>query len=244
MQMSSSANLTCSESASAVEYTATVWMPSSRQAQMMRRAISPRLAIRIFLNMEWGGARSSRRALPDLEQRLPVLHRLAVRHERLEDLAVAIRLDLVHQLHRLDDAQHLALLHALRDLDEGAGAWPGGAVEGAHDRRFHQVYIGRLHGRGTGGGSVQRLWRRGCRRRRENGCCGPCLTVPDGGPFHQLDLETLALQLELDEARGLDVFHQLLDFTVQASSTHIRSPGDRGRPRHPRPDGRLRLFAS
>jgi len=47
MQMSSSANFTCRESASAVEYTATVWMPSSRQAQMMRRAISPRLAIRI-----------------------------------------------------------------------------------------------------------------------------------------------------------------------------------------------------
>src|SRR5436309_2257792 len=133
MQMSSSANLTCSESASAVEYTATVWMPSSRQAQMMRRAISPRLAIRIFLNMEWEGARSCRRALPDLEQRLPVLHRLAVRHERLEDLAVAIRLDLVHQL---------------------------------------------------------------------------------------------------------------LDLTVQESSTHTRSPGARGRSRHPRPDGRARLPAS
>jgi hypothetical protein len=28
-----------------------VRMPSSRQAQMMRRAISPRLAMRIFLNM-------------------------------------------------------------------------------------------------------------------------------------------------------------------------------------------------
>src|SRR5256885_4805585 len=115
MQMSSSANLTCRESASAVEYTATVWMPSSRQAQMMRRAISPRLAIRIFLNMERRRARSCRRGFADLEQRLPVLHGLPVGHERLEDLAVAIRFDLVHQLHRLDDAQNLSLLHLVAD---------------------------------------------------------------------------------------------------------------------------------
>src|SRR5881296_2298672 len=119
MQMSSSANLTCSESASAVEYTATVWMPSSRQAQMIRSAISPRLAIRIFLNMGCAGTGSCRRGLPDLEQRLPVLHRLPVRDQSLENLAVAVRLDLVHQLHRLDDAHHLPLLHPVPDLDEG-----------------------------------------------------------------------------------------------------------------------------
>src|SRR2546426_12006872 len=202
MQMSSSANLTCSESASAVEYTATVWMPSSRQAQMMRRAISPRLAIRIFLNMEWEGARSCRRALPDLEQRLPVLHRLAVRHERLEDLAVAIRLDLVHQLHRLDDAQHLALLHTIGDLDERTGGWGAGAVERAHDRRLHQMDVGGLDGRGTGGGRIQSLGG-GSRRHRGNSEHGGArLAVPDGRPLHQFDLEALALQLELDEARG------------------------------------------
>src|SRR5436309_10853615 len=131
MQMSSSANLTCSESASAVEYTATVWMPSSRQAQMMRRAISPRLAIRIFLNMEWEGARSCRRALPDLEQRLPVLHRLAFPTKRLEVLPAAFRLDLVIHLNRLDDAQHLALLTPFRNPDNRPGAGPPGAEEGA-----------------------------------------------------------------------------------------------------------------
>src|SRR6266545_4007083 len=118
MQMSSSANLTCRESESAVEYTATVWIPSSRQAQMIRRAISPRLAIRIFLNMGWEGPRSCRRGLSDLEQRLRVLHRLAVGYQSLEDLAVAVRLDLVHQFHRLDDAHHLTLLHPVSDLDE------------------------------------------------------------------------------------------------------------------------------
>src|SRR5438093_10355974 len=144
MQMSSSANLTCRESASAVEYTATVWIPSSRQAQMMRRAISPRLAIRIFLNMDRRAARSCRRALLDLEQRLPVLHRLAVRHQGLQDLAVAVRLDLVHQLHRLDDADDLSLLHAIRDLDERTASGGARAVEGAHDRRFDEMDVGGL----------------------------------------------------------------------------------------------------
>src|SRR6185436_18480996 len=51
MQTSSSANRTCSDSRSASEYTATVWMPSSRQARMTRSAISPRLAIKTFLNI-------------------------------------------------------------------------------------------------------------------------------------------------------------------------------------------------
>src|SRR5215210_3919070 len=51
MQTSSSAKRTCSDSRSASEYTATVCTPSSRQARMTRSAISPRLAIRTFLNM-------------------------------------------------------------------------------------------------------------------------------------------------------------------------------------------------
>src|SRR4051794_11469526 len=52
MQTSSSAKRTCSDSRSASEYTATVSTPSSRQARMTRSAISPRLAIRTFLNTE------------------------------------------------------------------------------------------------------------------------------------------------------------------------------------------------
>src|SRR5919106_340518 len=42
---------TCSASASASEWTATVPIPSRRQVRMIRQAISPRLAIRIFLNI-------------------------------------------------------------------------------------------------------------------------------------------------------------------------------------------------
>src|ERR1700749_4506517 len=64
-QTLSSAKRTCIASASAVECTATVGMPSSRQARWMRSAISPRLAIRILLNNASG---------LDDHQRLAILH--------------------------------------------------------------------------------------------------------------------------------------------------------------------------
>ena len=51
MQTLSAARRTYMAAASAVECTATVAMPSSLQARRMRRAISPRLAIRILSNM-------------------------------------------------------------------------------------------------------------------------------------------------------------------------------------------------
>jgi hypothetical protein len=51
MHTDSSASLTYFASVSASECTTTVRMPSSRQARWMRRAISPRLAIRIFSNI-------------------------------------------------------------------------------------------------------------------------------------------------------------------------------------------------
>ena len=72
MHTLSSARRTCMASASAVECTATVAMPSSRQARCTRSAISPRLAMRIFLNM-----------LLDDQQRLVIFHRLAGGDEQL-----------------------------------------------------------------------------------------------------------------------------------------------------------------
>ena len=47
----SSAKRTCKLSASAVEYTATDLIPISLQVRITRKAISPRLAINIFLNI-------------------------------------------------------------------------------------------------------------------------------------------------------------------------------------------------
>src|ERR1700730_11917940 len=110
MQTLSSARRTCIALASAVECTATVLMPISRQARWMRSAISPRLAIRIFSNM-----------LAEDEQRLPVLHRLAVFHQYRLHHAGGVGLDLIHQLHRLDDANRLAFLDGLADLNKGLG---------------------------------------------------------------------------------------------------------------------------
>src|ERR1700748_709781 len=51
MQMASSAKRTWSELRSASLYTATAFTPRSLQAQMTRKAISPRFAINIFLNI-------------------------------------------------------------------------------------------------------------------------------------------------------------------------------------------------
>src|ERR1041384_7443145 len=102
MQTFSSAKRTCNDSASAVECTATVRIPISRQARMTRRAISPRFAMRTFLNMR--GRLDG--CQPD--QPLTVFHVLAILGQDLGDLAVGLGLDLVHQLHRLDDADDLA----------------------------------------------------------------------------------------------------------------------------------------
>jgi hypothetical protein len=51
MQTASSAKRTCKLSLSAVEKTATVFIPISLQVRMIRKAISPLFAINIFLNM-------------------------------------------------------------------------------------------------------------------------------------------------------------------------------------------------
>src|SRR5574338_787793 len=130
MHTDSSARRTYLASVSASECTATVLTPSSRQARSTRSAISPRLAMRIFSNMT-GSA--------DDEQRLAVFDRLAVLDHDGLDHAADVGLDLVHQLHRFDDAQALARGDALTELDEGLGARRRGAVEGANHRRLDHM---------------------------------------------------------------------------------------------------------
>src|ERR1700722_3127743 len=114
MQTLSSASRTFIALASAVECTATVLIPMSRQARWMRNAISPRLAIRTFSNMP-GKRGAARRALFDQHQRAAVLDRLGVADKDPGDAAAARRADLVHHLHRLDDQQDLPFADRIAD---------------------------------------------------------------------------------------------------------------------------------
>src|SRR3954447_2438023 len=109
MQTLSSASLTHMAPLSASECTATVEMPISLHARCTRRAISPRLAMRIFSNM----------GLADDRERLAELHGLPILDQDRHDLASPRRGDRVHGLHRLDDHQGLASLDAVADLHEG-----------------------------------------------------------------------------------------------------------------------------
>src|SRR5256885_2965117 len=154
MHTDSSASFTYLASVSASEYTTTVRMPISRQARWMRSAISPRLAIRIFSNM-----------LAENEQRLPVLHRLAVFHEHRLHHARGVGLDLVHQLHRLDDANRLAFLDGLADLDKRFGIGRRRTVKGTDHGCLHDMAFLACLGFGC-----RRRCRGGWRRESLGGC--------------------------------------------------------------------------
>src|SRR4051794_2485597 len=145
MHTDSSASITYLASASASECTATVLMPSSRQARWMRSAISPRLAMRIFSNMP---------VLIDQEEALAVLDRLPVLDQDRLERPGSVGFDLVQQLHGLDDAERLALGDRLAHLDERWGAGRGCAVEGPDHRGLHHMPLrlgGPRPGRGGGG---------------------------------------------------------------------------------------------
>src|SRR5687768_11452921 len=166
MHTDSSASLTYFASVSASEWTTTVRMPISRQARWMRSAISPRLAIRILPNIS-----------AQDEKRLAVFHRLAVLDQDGFHHACGVGLDLVHQLHRFDDADGVALLHRVADFDERLGVGRGRAVERADHRRLdYMALLARrrvgwrtcglraAYGRGRRGGE-ERCRRHGCHAR-------------------------------------------------------------------------------
>ena len=101
MQTDSSAIRTCMASLSAVECTATDWMPISRAARITRSAISPRFATRILLNIV--------SALFDNHQGRTEFDGIAVTHQDALDGSGARGGDVVHGFHRLDDQQGFTL---------------------------------------------------------------------------------------------------------------------------------------
>src|ERR1700680_1229343 len=193
MHTLSSASLTCMASASAVECTATVAMPSSLHARRMRSAISPRLAIRILSNI-------SPASLDD-QERLAVFHRLRVLDQNALDAAGPWRRDRVHGLHRLHYEERLTLAHFTAFLDEGFRSGLG--------RHVHRADHGRLHHAGMRRMILARAWR-GARAydrrhlRRCHGRAGGARHAHALGAAPHLDLGELGL---LQEARELG--HQL-----------------------------------
>src|SRR6266446_2892954 len=208
----SSASFTYLASVSASEYTTTVRMPISRQARCMRSAISPRLAIRIFSNM-----------LAENEQRLPVLHRLAVFHEHRLHHAGGVGLDLIHQLHRLDDANRLAFLDGLADLDKGLGVGRRRAVKGTDHGGLHDMaFLARLgfsyRRRCRGGGCRANLGGCGSRTRDER-------RRRRRGDAHRPTLDDLHLLLALGDLqlRDAGLLHEV-DQLFQLAQIHSFPP--------------------
>src|SRR5215207_4931450 len=133
MQIARSASLTGRDPASPSEYTRTLRMPSSWHARMTRRAISPRLAMRTLFSGSGIAA--------DHQHRLAVLDRLVVLDEDPRHHTGGGRLDVVHELHDLDDAQHRPDLHSAPDLDERGRARLGCGVEGADHGRTDEHLV-------------------------------------------------------------------------------------------------------
>src|SRR6266508_2803170 len=114
---------------------------------MMRTAISPRFATRTFSNMKIGLSLYSvlfpltgpkwRLAGPNLKQRLSELHGFGVVEHHLGDYSFSLRFNLVHDLHRLDDANHRLWMHLSSYFDVRRGFGGGSTVEGANHRRFN-----------------------------------------------------------------------------------------------------------
>src|SRR5208282_391269 len=167
MHTLSSASRTCMASESAVECTATVWMPISLQARRMRSATSPRLAMSTFSNMAWGCAA---KALFDDHEHGAVLDRSAVLDQDLRYSARARCRERVHHLHRLEDEECVPRLDLLAHLDEMCRPRLGQEVDRAHHGREHRTrmagIVDRVHacrGGCRGGGG---------RCRRASRCCG------------------------------------------------------------------------
>src|SRR5437867_3367112 len=156
------------------------------------------------------------------EERLAVLHGLPVLGENLHDAAGGLRFDLVHEFHRLDDAEDLTLFHDVAFADIGLGGGRGRPVEGADHRRLdrdggrsrrvgHDAVIGagggRRDHRPSGGG-----------RRRGRAALDACAYAA------RLNLDLRESQLD---GHGREPAREL-DDTVLDARAGVRRAGGRG----------------
>src|SRR5580692_11549649 len=209
MQTLSSARRTCMASSSAVEWTATVRMPSSLQARSTRSAISPRLAIRILSNIQAPSL--------DDQQRLAIFDRLTVFDQNLNHRAGARRRDLIHCLHRFDDEQRLAGLHLAADLDKGTRARCRAEIGGADHRRDDGAGMLRRIDRRRGHGGGHAPWRLG----------RPQPRIWRTEMAGDADRHAVALELDLGEPGFVEQLRQVADDIVvdRWRLRHGRVPG-------------------
>src|SRR5262252_9318113 len=171
------------------------------------------------------------------EQPLAVLHRLAVLYVHIGDFTVVLRVDLVHQLHRFDDAQDLTLLYRRTDVDERRRAGLRRPVEGADNRRLHDGQLdfsvgrrvvvvsngrSRRNRRRRHGNSRRRRWEAGTRHggRRDRRWQRHDVRAVD--VLADFQPQAIVLDLELREIVFADQVEDLFDL-VQVHQTSIRS---------------------
>src|SRR3954454_10925558 len=128
MRTARSASRTWSAFSSAVEYTATASMPSSCSARMTRTAISPRFATRTRPNTSHDRPAGERL---EVEQHLAELDGLRVLDVDRADDRLDVRLHLVHELHRLEDAEGLSRCDEIPLLHEGRRLGCRSPIEGS-----------------------------------------------------------------------------------------------------------------
>src|SRR6185437_3992830 len=103
-----------------------------------------RTALKLNAGACWAGALGESDAVEtaglaigvDPEEDLSVLHRMRVAHQHLAHDPGVLGLDLVHDLHRLDDAQDFALRDARSFADVRGRPWLGRTIERPHHRRL------------------------------------------------------------------------------------------------------------
>src|SRR5262245_3421865 len=118
-------------------------MPSSLQARMMRRAISPRLAMRMRLNMPIQSA-----AGVDFEERLVEFDSFAIFAEHGDNFAADLGGDFVEDFHGLDDADGRGGINAVADFDVRLGLGVRADVKSADHRALDEGDIGCFGWRG------------------------------------------------------------------------------------------------
>ena len=145
----------------------------------------------------------------DSKQGLTVFDGLRVLDEDFGDDAVGVSLNLVHQLHRFDDAERFAVGDRVADVDEGFGGRRGRAIKRADEGR---------------GDDVQRFFGRcrcGCDNGWHSGRRGHCFrrkVVRDGfgddfgrTAASEPQAEGAAFEFEISELLFGDQMNQLFD---------------------------------